>query len=499
MGKTGEEMDIIWNGIVEIINWIWDNLLVVNILLSIIMVFFQRRDPQTLWTWLLVLYFLPIVGFVLYLFIGQDMHKSKMFRVKEVEDALNQSIRGNEKELISEQFMPTSRGLTEYRDMVYYNLNIAGAVYTADNEVEVYTDGYEKFDALLCALRKAEKYIHIQYYIFRDDDLFWRIIEVLKEKAAEGVEVRILYDVLGSLEIKKRHWREIQAAGIKTAEFFPAALKKAHLRLNYRNHRKIVVIDGTTGFVGGFNVGNEYLGLSSKFGYWRDTHFKVQGSAAIGLQVRFALDWNHASGENLFLKASYFIQEAFVKSNRHKVGIQIIASGPDSKWPVIRNNYIKMIHKAKDHIYIQTPYFIPDEALAEALKVAASSGVTVRIMIPCKPDHPFVYWATYSYIGDMLDAGVECYTYMNGFLHAKGICVDGVVSSYGTANFDIRSFKLNFEVNAVIYDEVFTEKLERIFLEDMRQCHKVTREVYQNRSLVIRMKEQFSRLLSPLL
>ena len=338
MGKTGEEMDIIWNGIVEIINWIWDNLLVVNILLSIIMVFFQRRDPQTLWTWLLVLYFLPIVGFVLYLFIGQDMHKSKMFRVKEVEDALNQSIRGNEKELISEQFMPTSRGLTEYRDMVYYNLNIAGAVYTADNEVEVYTDGYEKFDALLCALRKAEKYIHIQYYIFRDDDLFWRIIEVLKEKAAEGVEVRILYDVLGSLEIKKRHWREIQAAGIKTAEFFPAALKKAHLRLNYRNHRKIVVIDGTTGFVGGFNVGNEYLGLSSKFGYWRDTHFKVQGSAAIGLQVRFALDWNHASGENLFLKASYFIQEAFVKSNRHKVGIQIIASGPDSKWPVIRNN-----------------------------------------------------------------------------------------------------------------------------------------------------------------
>ena len=191
MGKTGEEMDIIWNGIVEIINWIWDNLLVVNILLSIIMVFFQRRDPQTLWTWLLVLYFLPIVGFVLYLFIGQDMHKSKMFRVKEVEDALNQSIRGNEKELISEQFMPTSRGLTEYRDMVYYNLNIAGAVYTADNEVEVYTDGYEKFDALLCALRKAEKYIHIQYYIFRDDDLFWRIIEVLKEKAAEGVEVRL--------------------------------------------------------------------------------------------------------------------------------------------------------------------------------------------------------------------------------------------------------------------------------------------------------------------
>ena len=158
-----------------------------------------------------------------------------------------------------------------------------------------------------------------------------------------------------------------------------------------------------------------------------------------------------------------------------------------------------MIHKAKEHIYIQTPYFIPDEALAEALKVAASSGVTVRIMIPCKPDHPFVYWATYSYIGDMLDAGVECYTYMNGFLHAKGICVDGVVSSYGTANFDIRSFKLNFEVNAVIYDEVFTEKLERIFLEDMRQCHKVTREVYQNRSLVIRMKEQFSRLLSPLL
>lgn len=492
-------MDIIWDGIVQIFNWVWNNLFILNIMLAIIMVFFQRRDPQTLWTWLLVLYFIPIVGFILYLFIGQDMHKSKMFRVKEVEDAFNQSIRGNEKELISEQYMPASIKLEEYRDMVYYNLNVGGAVYTADNEVEVYTDGHVKFDALRNALRKAEKYIHIQYYIFRDDDLFWSIIDVLMEKAAEGVEVRILYDVLGSLEIKKRHWKAIQASGIKTAEFFPAALKKAHLRLNYRNHRKIVVIDGVTGFVGGFNVGNEYLGLSQKFGYWRDTHFQVAGSAALGLQVRFALDWNHASGENLFMNADYFMANPPGNNTKHKVGMQIITSGPDSKWPVIRNNYIKMIHKAKDHIYIQTPYFIPDEALAEALKVAASSGVTVRIMIPCMPDHPFVYWATYSYIGDMIDAGAECYTYMNGFLHAKGICVDGIVASYGTANFDIRSFKLNFEVNAVVYDEVLTGQLEQIFLEDMKNCQKVTKEVYENRSLVIRVKEQFSRLLSPLL
>lgn len=479
-----------------VIHWIGQNLVYINMLLAIVIIFFERRDPRTVWAWLLVLYFIPVVGFILYLVLGQNMNKKRMFRIKEIEDELNSQILSQSKEVKNEISTTESYRMKSYQELIYYNLNTSGNVYTADNDVTIYTDGHEKFDALVEAMEHARKYIHMQYYIIRNDELFERIKEVLIRKAKEGVEVRILYDGMGCREIRKKHWKMLQSQGIETAEFFPAVLKKAHLRLNYRNHRKIVVVDGEVGFVGGFNVGNEYLGLAKKFGYWRDTHMKVTGSAAMALQIRFLLDWNYAAGKNLFLEKKYFIQE---RVNTGTTGMQIISSGPDSKWATVRDDYVYLISHATDHIYIQTPYFIPDETMLVTLKMAAASGVDVRIMIPCKPDHPFVYWATYSYIGEMLQAGAKCYTYDNGFLHTKGMCIDGKVCSYGTANFDIRSFYLNFEVNAVIFDEEVTGRFEEIFIKDIEKCTSITRHKYNNRSLWIKIKEQFSRLLSPIL
>ena len=297
--------------------------------------------------------------------------------------------------------------------------------------------------------------------------------------------------------MKNRDWERLEKEGIQVAEFFPALLGQLQLRVNYRNHRKIVVIDGRVGFVGGFNVGREYLGRDKKFGYWRDTHLCIEGAAVTSLAVRFVLDWNYAAKENLFLEDSLFEITQYTRNGRDPV--QIISSGPDSKTKMIHDNYLRLIHRAQDHVYIQTPYFIPDDSILDALKIAAKSGVDVRIMIPCKPDHPFVYWATYSYIGEMVAAGAKCYVYNNGFLHAKTLSIDGMVACVGTANMDFRSFGLNFEVNAVIYSERTVQRLERAFENDMTLCTQVTRKVYDERGLVIKAKEQFSRLLSPLL
>lgn len=477
-----------------------EHLLYINLILSVVIVFFQRRDPKAVWTWLLILYFVPVFGFFFYLIFAQDYRKSKMFRIKEVEDRLRFSLKSQEDLLRNESRYLDDPLAADYADLVYYNLEQAGAVLTLNNSLEIFTDGQKKFEDLRNELRRAQRFIHIQYYIIKNDELFDSIVPILKERVRAGVEVRILYDGMGGRFMPRKRWEELKQAGIRVACFFPPILGRLNLRVNYRNHRKIVVIDGNVGYVGGFNIGREYLGRDPKFGYWRDTHLKIRGDAVISLQICFALDWNYAAKENLFKDGRYFVDGHAPELRADQpLGIQIITSGPDSPQRQIRDNYLKLIHRARHHIYIQTPYFVPDDAILSALKIAASSGVDVRLMIPCKPDHPFVYWATYSYVGEMVAAGARCYTYENGFLHAKGVMVDSRVSCYGTANMDIRSFELNFEVNATIYDEDSTEMLEEIFLEDLTRCREVTKEVYEARSLWVRIREQGSRLLSPLL
>ena len=479
---------------------IWDyamrHLLIINLFFSIIIVFFQRKEPKSVWAWLLILYFLPILGFVFYLFAGTDFYKRRKFRTKEIEDHISEAIREQEHSIRTRELVKDAPELSGYSDLVYYNLESTGAVLTGDNVVDIFTDGNEKFEALITDMEAAEHFIHIQYYIIKNDVLFERIRRVLEQKVKEGVEVRILFDAMGCRSVSRRYWKKMKEAGIQTAEFFPASLRRMHLRINYRNHRKIAVIDGKKAYVGGFNIGKEYIGLDPKFGYWRDTHLRIRGSAVLALELRFIMDWNYTAKENLFQEEKYFkVPEKIYGDSL----IQIIYSGPDTSLQNIRNNYLRLIAKAEKSIYIQTPYFIPDEAILNALIIAAHSGIEVNIMIPCKPDHPFVYWATYSYIGDMVHAGAKCYTYNNGFLHAKGVIVDEKVLCYGTANMDIRSFQLNFEVNAVIYDQEEAARMTEIFREDLKQCRQITKDFYNRRSLFIRIKEQFCRLLSPVL
>lgn len=267
--------------------------------------------------------------------------------------------------------------------------------------------------------------------------------------------------------------------------------------VNFRNHRKLVIIDGEVGYIGGFNIGNEYLGMDRKLGYWRDTHLRITGSAVHLLQARFYLDWNLSAQVQRRMEDE---PRYFPPSQRTgNVGIQIVSSGPNSEKQQIKHGYLKMIYKAKERIYLQSPYLIPDDSLLTALKMAAMSGVDVRVMIPGRADHKLVYWASQSYLGELLKSGVRCFRYEKGFLHAKTMVVDGQIASVGTANLDIRSFKINFETNAFLFDSATAERLEQIFLEDLAECHEVTREEYESRPLKARLQESLTRLLSPIL
>ena len=377
--------------------WTMEHLFVINIIFSLIIIFFRRRNPTTVWAWLLLLYFVPILGFVLYLLLGQDFRKERMFKMKEIEGEIKYAVRRQEESIYRKKLRLRDPELERFKRLILYNLNEGEAVLTDNNDIRIFTDGREKFQALLSEMDHARNYIHVQYYIIKNDELWKEIEEVLVRKVRQGVEVRVLFDSMGCRGMHRSDWARLERAGIKVAEFFPALLGKLQLRINYRNHRKIVVIDGRIGFVGGFNVGREYVGMDKKFGYWRDTHICIEGSAVTSLAVRFVLDWNYAARENLFLEDRLFEIPEYVRGGRDPV--QIISSGPDSSSQEIRDNYLRLIHMARKNIYIQTPYFIPDDDIRDALLIAAKSGIDVRIMIPCKPDHPFVYWATYSYLG----------------------------------------------------------------------------------------------------
>jgi cardiolipin synthase len=481
----------------DIIVYLLSFFAILNLLFAVTIIFLERRHVAATWAWLLVLFFVPIAGFFLYIIFGQNLSKRKIFKLTGKRKKKVSAELQKQKEMLEQRSLryhdPSTK---QYQSLIYMNVLNAYGLYTQDNEVDIFTDGHAKFDALLTEIRKAKHHIHLVYFIFKKDHIGQGILQALIEKAKEGVEVKVLYDDMGSSTTGKRFFQPLKEAGGEVAAFFPSRIFPfLNIRVNYRNHRKIVVIDGKVGFVGGFNIGDEYLGLSKKFGYWRDTHLMVKGGAVDALQVRFFLDWNNAAHEKADLDKCYFPK----KQSAGNTGMQIISSGPDSEWQQIRDGILRMIYEAKESIEIQTPYFVPDESVMNALKIAALSGVHIRIMIPNKPDHMFVYWATYSYVGELLDVGVKCYIYDNGFIHAKMIIVDGKVASVGTANFDVRSFKLNFEVNAFIFDTKVAGRLKHTFEEDTEKSIEMTREMYNKRTVLIKFKESISRLLSPIL
>ncbi|WP_339226445.1 cardiolipin synthase [Oceanobacillus sp. FSL K6-2867] len=477
-----------------ILSFLLGLIIVLNIALGISIVFLERKDPTSSWAWLMVLLFIPIAGFILYLIFGKPISNRRIFTWdKKSMMGVKTTVQSQLRTLEDKDFHFNDEAMREYSDLVYLLLRNDDAIFSQDNKIGIYTDGQEKFEALIQDLQKAKDHIHMQYYIMRSDELGQRLAEVLIKKANEGVDVRVLYDDMGSRSLKRSYVKRLKNAGVMVESFFPSKLI-INFKINYRNHRKLTIIDGKIGYIGGFNVGDEYLGKSRKFGYWRDTHLRVMGEAVQSLQTRFILDWNQASKNDILYDDRYYNT-----SPSGDVGIQIVSSGPDTEWEQIKNGYIKMIMAAKDYIYIQTPYFIPDESVKDALRIAALSGVDVKIMIPNKPDHPFVYWATLSSSGELLTAGAEVFIYQNGFLHAKTIVVDGKIASVGTANIDVRSFRLNFEVNAFLYDTEIAERLVQRFNDDIELSTQMTKKLYDQRTIGIRFKESISRLISPVL
>lgn len=468
----------------------------INILLVFSVIFLEKKNASTTWAWIMVMLFIPILGFILYLFAGQDLRKRKTFSKKAEADCFA-SIAHRQKISLNHKLNDfTNPLINPYKDLINLHLTAHDSLYTEDNNIEIFTDGNELFKSIFKTLNSAKEYIYIEYYIIHDDKLGNLFQELLIKKALQGIEVFLLYDDMGSIQTSQKYFRELKQAGVQIASFFPSFLPFVKLHANYRNHRKICVIDGHTAYVGGFNVGEEYLGLNKKFGYWRDTHMRITGTAVRLINLQFLLDRRFATKENLNLEK--YIPTP-TKTSSGNIGMQIVSSGPDSKYPSIRNGFIKMINAAKTSIHIQTPYFIPDEGVLTALKIAVLSGINVHIMIPNKPDHMFVYWATFANIGELVACGARCYTYENGFLHAKTIVIDNTISSVGTANLDIRSFKLNFEINAFIYNEEFSKQLVTIFNNDLEYCKEITKDLYNNRSHLIKFKESISRLISPVL
>lgn len=471
---------------------------VINFFIAFAIVFLERKEPAATLVWISILFLLPVVGLLFYLFFSQNISKQKIFKMTlDEEMMLDKTLQLQVDEMKTGKYPYFKPETYTWRDMIKLCQTYGRAYYTHDNDITVLTDGTEMFRTLLQDIKDAKESINIQFFIVKNDEAGRELIRLLTEKAKQGVEVRFLMDAVGSREIWERNLRKFKEAGGKHAFFFNTKLRVVNLKLNYRNHRKLAVIDGQIGYIGGFNIAREYLGKKKKFGYWRDTHIRIMGGSVRDINTRFILDWRSASKEDMpFPKDQYYRER---KPKTGSSGVQIVSSGPDALKEQVKRGYMKMITSAMKNVYIQTPYFVPDKSISESLKMAAQSGVDVRIMIPCMPDHMFVYWATYAYVADLMYSGCRIFIYNNGFLHAKTMTVDDQIATVGSANFDIRSFKLNFEANAFIYDSSVTRKMENIFEDDMKYCYELTPKLYEHRGLIIKCKESISRLLTELL
>lgn len=457
-----------------------------------IMVFLENRDPAKTLAWLLLLALIPAFGILFYLLFGRNYWKQRTFNKKAEQDAQIYTFVTNrlsfyEKEL--EKFSDDKRRLIDLAGKLAYS-PISFATYT-----RVLINGDETFSAILHELEKAEQYIHLEYYIYRNDEIGTKIKDLLVRKAQDGIEVRFLYDAVGSYKLPDSFIQEMKSAGIDVAAFHPVRFPLLSNKMNYRNHRKIIVIDGKTGFVGGLNVGDEYLGKAKEFGFWRDTHLLLKGEAVLPLQIIFLRDWNYTTGKRL--DESAYLDVTY-EQDQERGAVQIIASGPDQEWKSASHLFFTMISRAKHSIWIATPYFIPDENILTAIKVAALSGIDVKILFPKKPDHWLPYLASHSYFEELIEAGVEIYEYTKGFMHSKILIVDGEVSSVGTVNMDMRSFNLNFEVSALLYGEEKNRRLVTHFEADLRDSEPIIKEQYR-KGIMKRFLESAARLLSPLL
>lgn len=483
---------VLFTGLSQIVKSVAIIVYVIIILISIYSLMLENRSAQHTLMWMYVLILFPVAGYFFYLFSGQLYLKGYLYKSKRTRDRDEW-----EKIMRKEESRDLSFLIDSQQCFAQYAKNASFTPITTGSKAKILKNGDETFAEIKKKLKEAEKFIHIEYYIFRSDRLGQEIIEILIEKAQQGVEVLFMFDAAGSMKFAAKDLKDMLDAGIKAQPFSPLKYGFFNQKFNFRNHRKIVIIDGEIGFVGGLNVGVEYLGEDENFGFWRDTHMVLTGEAVYTLHNVFLLDWEYVSGERVI--ENY---PAVKKQDNDDVldgAIQVVASGPDTQQGIMSDFYYTMMSCATKSIWIATPYFVPDEAIRTALRVAAAKGIEVRIMVPEINDSYLTQYASRSYFSELLRSGAEIYTYKKGFLHQKVIIVDGNVASIGTANMDMRSFHLNFEVNVFLFGTSSIRDLVAHYEEDMLESEKISPVQYYKRGFMERSKESFARLFSGVL
>ena len=476
---------------------LWFLVIIYTIILTLILfvMVMENGSPTKTLAWILFLLFVPVVGIVVYFFLGKNYRKNKIFNLKKTKD---HEIYDDFVDYSFENFDQTN--ILQYEPLhiksrlIKLLIKNSKALLTSGNQVKILNNGKATFDAIFAALRSAKQYIHLQSYILEEGKLADELLEILTQKIKEGVTVRIIYDAVGSWSLSKKFLKKMETAEIQVFPFMPVHFGRFANKINFRNHRKVIVIDGIIGFTGGINISDKYIYGDEEGRDWRDTHLRLEGPAVSSLQMVFLSDWFFVSGEYLFEKKDFFPKE-----KKGGTPVQIVTSGPDSDYSSIKQEYFALINSAQQYIYIWTPYFIPGENIMFSLKTAALSGVDVRIILPDESDSALLKWSTRSYVEELLETGVKIYFYKAGFLHSKVLVSDDIVASVGTANVDERSFDSNFEVNAMIYDVAICKELKRDFLIDQAKSEPILFHAFQLRPKGERLKESTAKLLSPLL
>jgi cardiolipin synthase len=484
-------------------NWLLISEIVYLIILFLVclrIIYDTDSTTKTL-AYLMFAVFVPVVGIIFYFSFGVNYRKNKLYDKKlvyndDMSRRLKEDIYGYSKQTFSENDVE----INSNKELAYMLLKDSLSPLTRNNSVKLLVNGENKFPEVLNALKSAKNHIHIEYYIFEDDEIGNEIANILAQKAEEGVEVRFIYDDFGSRSIRKKLVPFLKSKNVKAYPFYEINFISFANRINYRNHRKIIVIDGSTGFVGGINVSDRYINNSSdpKRLYWRDTHLRIDGPGVHYLQYLFMGDWNFCASEKLAPTENFFPRVTSLPIGDNKV-VQIAASGPDSKSPTILYSLLRAISLATKEILITSPYFIPGESLLDALVIASLSGISVKLLVPGKSDSFLVNAAAKSYYDDLLQNNIEIYQYEKGFVHAKTFVADRSLAIVGTANMDFRSFDLNFEVNAIVYDSEIANQLTDIFYEDLKNAEKIDPAAWSSRPLTQQLVQKTFRLVSPLL
>lgn len=469
-------------------------------LLAIVLVrkllLFGVRPTKTL-GWLLVIFTIPVAGMLFYFILGRNRRKNKFYVLKESKEisAYLETVKKYYTRLGNNGVENIPAPIRDHIKLVKLIAKTSKFMPSLGNKLTLLKNGQITFESIFKAIENAEKFIHIQYYIFEDGELADRFLSLLQRKTKAGVEVRFLYDDLGSKTLSNKYLNLLKDAGVEVYGFLPIRFGRFLSSINYRNHRKIVVVDGLTAFTGGINVSDKYLKGDIVLGTWHDLHLQLSGPVVNSLQAIFAMDWSFASGREDILTKKYF----FNYPKPGKSIAQVVSSGPDSDFAAIRQLYFSVINKAKKYVYIANPYIIPGEALMEALQVAALSGVDVRLMLSENSDGFLAKWSVRAYFQNFLEAGVKIYLYPNGFLHSKLMLSDDKLTTIGTANLDLRSFEQNYEVNVLVYERALTKELKNDFLNDCEKSKQLYYQAYLRRPMTQRFKEGLAKVFSPIL